>query len=124
MHIETKYRLKFKRLLLIFVTFLFAQISVAIYAHDPHADIDTDPDHKICSVCVMAAQTEDNLDIDNDDKDIEPAARHYHLTFPIPLIIPKTRSACPAYRTVLQRNQLRRRNFLSRAPPLKRLSII
>jgi len=115
------YHPKFKQILLIVAAFLFAQFSASTHAHDLHTDADEAPDHQICSVCLIATESGDDAQLDNDDKDGEAIKLLFGSMYNIPVEVTGPQLVC---RTEPEPQHTVQPYLLSRAPPLKRQSII
>ena len=118
------YYSKLKQVLLIVAAFLFAEMSSAAHRHELHQDLDKAPDHQICSVCLIATESDSEADVDNDDTDGETVNLLYQTTVSIPVNIMGPQTVSVVKRAKPPPHQTVQPYLLSRAPPLMRQSII
>jgi len=58
----------FKKILLLIAVFVFAQLASVTHAHDEHGDGDESPVHTTCSVCLIASEVDEDMELESESE--------------------------------------------------------
>jgi len=54
-----------KKVLMVIAVFVFAQFASVTHAHDDHGDVDEEPEHIVCSVCLIASEIDEDIELES-----------------------------------------------------------